>query len=160
MEEIWKDIKGYEGLYQVSSFGRVKSFLCSRVKILKPGESNGYAVVGLRKFNKSKTFLVHKLVAVAFLNHEPCGHRLVVDHIDDNKLNNRVENLQITTQRFNAYKTQAKYTSKYKGVYWNKSACKWMSSIYIGGKRKYLGLFTDEHEAHLAYQKKLLEVTE
>ena len=167
--EIWKDIPGYEGLYQVSSLGRVKSLsreICnskrcyiSKEKILKISISNnGYFKVNLFNFGIEKTFMVHKLVAMAFLNHKPNGYELVIDHINDNKLDNRVENLQIVTQRFNTYKTQGKHSSKHKGVYWCKNRKKWKSAIRINGEKKHLGSFKCELAASYAYQKALKEL--
>ena len=157
MEEIWKDIPEYEGLYQVSNLGRVKSLMFNKEKILKQANTNGYLQVRLCK-NKIKKFLVHQLVSMAFLNHKPCGFNLVIDHINDNPSDNRVENLQIVTQRYNCRKTQGKYSSQFKGVSWNKQKKKWHSLISMNGKRKFLGTFTDEYEAHLAYQNALKQI--
>ena len=157
--EIWKDIPGYEGFYEVSNLGRVKSLgndKTKKEKILKQNlDSTGYFIVGLRKDKKAKTIKVHQLVAMAFLNHIRCGHKLVVDHINDNQLDNRLENLQIITQRENTFKTQGNYSSKYKGVSKSKLDKKWRALIYINGKLKHLGTFTNEFDAHLAYQNKL-----
>ena len=97
MEEIWKDIEGYEGLYQVSNLGRVKSL--RRNIILRQGITrNGYEIVNLYK-NKSKYFLIHRLVANVFIpnpNNYP-----IVNHKDENKLNNCVDNLEWCTQKYN-----------------------------------------------------------
>lgn len=108
MEEIWKDIEGYEGLYQVSNLGNVKSLRkridkgkCHRYfdeKILKPIETNrGYLRVKLCKDRKIKKIRVHRLVAEAFIKRP----ELEVNHIDGNKKNNKVENLEWVTQREN-----------------------------------------------------------
>jgi len=168
--EVWKDIPGYEGLYQVSNLGNVKSLPKEWVsgkglvkkhngKILKGGTiSSEYITVQLYFNGNRKTYQIHQLVAMAFLNHIPNGHELVIDHINDNKLDNRVENLQIVTARFNCYKTQGKYTSKYKGVSWHKKSNKWVSQITINGMVKHLGLFNCELEASKAYQKALKEL--
>jgi len=159
MEEIFKDIPGYEGMYQVSNLGRVKSLKYNKERILKGAVNSGlYLSVCFCKCNKQKSMNVHQLVAVAFLNHTINGHKLVVDHINDNKLDNTLENLQIVTQRENAYKTQGKGTSIYKGVYWNKNHKRWYSRIAINGKEKYLGSFIDELKASEAYQNKLKEI--
>ena len=101
--EIWKDVKGYEGLYQVSNLGRVKSFRKSTKYgmpeeiILKPSMINsGYHVVSLYSPNKKKKkFQVHRLVAESFLSNKdnlPC-----VNHKDENKINNCSSNLEIIT---------------------------------------------------------------
>ena len=100
--EIWKEIKDYEGIYQISNLGRVKSFKYGKEKLLKNIiNSRGYYNVHLFKNNHREKKTLHQLVAFAFLNHTPCGMELVVNHKDLNKLNNRVENLEIVTQKEN-----------------------------------------------------------
>lgn len=157
--EIWKDVKNYEGLYQVSSEGRVKSLKFGKDRILKQSP-NGcvYLTVGLHKEGKQKTIKVHKLIAIAFLNHIPDGHKIVCDHIDNNKLNNRLENLQLITHRENTSKDKKGGTSQFIGVCWYKVAKKWRADIWINGKLKHLGLFTSELEASKAYQKALKSI--
>ena len=99
MEE-WKDIEGYEGMYQVSNQGRVKSLKFGKEKIRKCREmSNGYLVVGLCKEGKRTDKLVHRLVAEAFL---PNPNNLPqVNHKDENPSNNNVENLEWCTPKYN-----------------------------------------------------------
>ena len=159
-EEIFKAIPGYEGIYEVSDLGRVKSLKFGKEKILKCiKDSAGYYVVGLRKDNKTKTKKVHQLVAMAFLNHTPDGtQKLVVDHIDNNKLNNRLDNLQLTTNRENTSKDRKGCSSKFIGVSWFKRDNKWKASIYINGKLIHLGYFDTEEEASKAYNNKLKEI--
>jgi len=169
MKEIWKDIPGYEGYYQVSNLGRVRSL--DRVvngrwgntrfkgRVLKPFTSkNDYPQVDLWRDGRGGSMKVHKLVAMAFLNHKPCGYKEVVDHIDNDKTNNSLDNLQLITNRENTSKDKTGGTSKYVGVYWNKGAQKWQARIWIDGKRKSLGYFDDEYEAHLAYQNELSKI--
>ena len=155
-KEIWKEVKGYEGKYQVSNFGGIKSLKRSYVlrdRIIKPIlKKCGYFKVNLRKENEVRHISVHQLVAIAFLNHKPCGYKIVVDHIDNNPLNNNVDNLQLISQRENASKDRKGGTSKYVGVCWDKNNNKWMSSIYINNKSKYLGRFENEYDAYLAYK--------
>jgi len=157
--EIFKDIKGYEGLYQVSNFGNVKSLNFKRFgfeKILKFFyNTKRYQCVKLCKEGKLKTMRVHVLVAVAFLDHVPDGTtRIVVDHINNIKTDNRVENLQLISNRENISKDR-KGISKYTGVSWCKNYNKWCSKITIDGKSKTLGYFKNEIEASDAYQKAL-----
>lgn len=158
MEE-WKTIKGFED-YQISNLGRVKSFKRKKNNIMTPClDGGGYYKVTLRKNNKAKTKKIHQLVAIAFLDHKPCGLVLVVDHINEVKADNRLENLQIVTNRFNLYKSYQKRggcSSEYTGVCWDKTALKWKSSIKLNGKDKHLGYFTNELEASKAYQAALL----
>ena len=163
--EIWKDIPNYEGIYQVSNIGNVKSLgndKSRKEKILKLGnDGHGYYQVYLWKEGKQKTIKVHSLVAMAFLNHKPDGtHRIVPDHKDFDKSNNNLSNIELITQRENVerYHLSKKTSSQYTGVYWDKIANKWLTRIYIDGKKKHLGYFKDEYEAHLAYQKKLNEL--
>ena len=109
--EVWKDIQGYEGLYQVSNLGRVKSLgrIIDRLvygnywqeeRILKLHKTKyGYLMVELRKNKKPKNFLVHRLVAIAFiLNPE---NKPEVDHINANKADNNVNNLRWVTAKEN-----------------------------------------------------------
>lgn len=107
--EEWRDIKGYEGLYQISEFGKVKSLerkvngpkglRIVEEKILKPYIGTGYKKVHLSKSGKGKQISVHRLVATNFIR-EPVG-REVVNHIDGNKLNNHYSNLEWCTYREN-----------------------------------------------------------
>ena len=160
MEEIWKDIIGYEGLYQISNYGRVKSFKKSKEKILKNNVSkNGYYKVTLIKNKEATTKKNHQLVAIHFLNHKPCGMKLVVNHKDFNKLNNHVDNLEIVTARENTNLKHIKSSSKYVGVSWHKPLHKWRAQIEINKVKKHLGYFTNELDAHNAYQNKLRELT-
>jgi hypothetical protein len=154
-KEEWKPVKNYEGLYEVSSLGRVKSL--RRNKVMNVFfDSRKYIIVSLRKDSIKKTFRIHSLVAESFLNHVRNGKMdLVIDHINDNPSDNKVENLQIITQRENSCKTQGNYSSKYKGVCWYSRDKRWVSKIYIDKKTIVLGYFKCELAAHLAYQNKL-----
>lgn len=112
-KEIWKDIKGYENLFQVSNLGNVRSL--DKTITTKDGkivtykgrqfkneytDRDGYHKVGLTHCGKYKTVHVHRLVAIAFLG-EPNDKTLVVNHIDSNPGNNRIENLEWVTQQQN-----------------------------------------------------------
>jgi hypothetical protein len=168
-QEIWKDIPNYEGLYQVSNFGNVKSlerYVKGKIenrlqkenilsKRLVGDKGNQYYAVTLCNNKDRKQFKISVLVAMAFLNHIPNGYvGFTVDHIDNNPLNNNVNNLQVITKRENSSKDR-KGISKYTGVTFNKKSNKWRSQIWIDGKNKTLGSFDDELEAHRAYQKEL-----
>lgn len=95
-EEIWKDVAGFENLYQVSNFGRVKNH---KGLVLKPyTNNNGYECIKLAG-REQRNFLVHRLVAIAFIPTEQSN--LTVNHIDFNRLNNRADNLEWCSTRQN-----------------------------------------------------------
>lgn len=95
-DEIWRDIDGYEGLYQVSNFGRVKSFHRSEELILTPAyDKDGYYVLVLKRNGSKQNVKVHRLVATAFIPN-PDG-KPQVNHIDGNPQNNHVDNLEWVT---------------------------------------------------------------
>lgn len=153
--EIWKTIEGFED-YEISTFGNVKSKKCGKERILKP-HLHKYCAVNLVNNSKTYSRYIHKLVAIAFLNHKPCGLKLVVNHKDFNRQNNHVDNLEIVTNRENTNKKHIESKSKYTGVFCNNSLKikKWFSTIYINKKRIHLGYFENEYNAHLAYQNEL-----
>lgn len=116
MEEVWKPIKGYEGIYEVSSYGRVRSleridtrpnprtgkamnFTTKQRIITNRNHPKGYKTVLLRKGGSSEQFLLHRLVARAFIPNPqnlPC-----VNHKDEDKTNNRADNLEWCSQQYN-----------------------------------------------------------
>lgn len=108
MEEIWKDVVGYEGLYQVSNLGRIvgcerkisnNHILPRKLKSLKRKKTGYYGTSIVNSKGESKNVLVHRLVAMAFI---PNPHKYPqVDHIDGNKANNNVENLRWCTAKEN-----------------------------------------------------------
>lgn len=110
MKEVWKDIQGYEGLYQVSNLGRVRHLPYTikwggKLEHRPLKESNqhkntgGYCIVVLSKNSKSKQFLIHRLVAQAFI---PNPDNLPeVNHIDEDKTNNKVDNLEWCDRKYN-----------------------------------------------------------
>jgi len=150
---IWKDITGYEGRYQVNNIGQVKSLVSN--KILQHSYSVGYPMVSLSKNGKGKSFKIHQLMAVEFLGHKPNGSTIVVDHINNDRTDNRIENLQLITHRTNGTKDQKNGSSQYTGVAWDNYAQKWKSQIRINGRSKHLGSFKCELPAASAYQKAL-----
>ena len=103
MIEIWKDIEGYENLYQVSNLGRVKSLNYNHTgkeKIMKAKKDKGYLRVQLYKDGKPKFYSVHRLVATSFL---PNPNNLSqVNHIDEDKSNNIVDNLEWCSAKYNS----------------------------------------------------------
>ena len=101
--EEWRPVKDYEGLYEVSNLGRIKSLCAGRWKstmLRKPCPTvNGYLAVMLRKSGKARLITIHRLVAIAFLDN-PEGLR-EVNHKDEDKTNNRADNLEWCTRKYN-----------------------------------------------------------
>jgi len=173
MEE-WRDIPEYEGYYQASNLGRVRSldrtveFSDGRKRFYKgkiiKGSLNedGYRQTTLRGDDIGRSFMFSQIIAVAFLGHEPNGHELVVDHINGDKSDNRVENLRIVTQRDNSStcfrSNEESFSSGCVGVDWNENASKWRALIYHDGVQTHLGCYDTEIEASNAYQLALSKI--
>ena len=98
--EVWRDIEGYEGMYQVSDKGRVRSMKFGKVKILKPSkDGGGYIFVYLCKNGKKKMCKIHRLVAQAFIHNTNSLPQ--INHKDEDKTNNKVENLEWCSAKYN-----------------------------------------------------------
>ena len=111
MKEIWKDKKDYEGHYQVSNWGRIKSIKFGKERILKQNIRCGYYYVNLYKNNIKKQYPVHRLVAEAFIDNP--DNLFQVNHKDENKTNNNVDNLEWCTNEYNInYGTRTERCSK------------------------------------------------
>lgn len=98
MKEVWKTIEGYEGLYEVSSLGRVRSLNYNRkseTKLLSIANHNGYLRICLSKNNEKTNLFIHRLVAKTFIPNPE--NKRQVNHIDGDKTNNNVNNLEWTT---------------------------------------------------------------
>lgn len=154
MTEVWKPIIGYEGSYEISNLGKAKSLKNGRVKILKPRlDDRGYPMAGLYN-GEMKNHKIHTLVWDHFGDKPRNGHKLQVDHIDGNKNNSRIDNLQLLTSRANSTKRSIQNGTKYPtGVYYNKQKKKFQAQIRINGKTKSLGRYLTIDEASSAYQK-------
>lgn len=104
-EELWIPLCGYEGNYEISNFGKVRSLEREGSKggIMAYGINNqGYPIVTLSKRGKRKTFRVHRLVAENFMTNDEPKTKNQVNHINEDKLDNRVENLEWVTPKYNA----------------------------------------------------------
>lgn len=98
MKELWKDVPGYEGLYKVSNVGNVSSLYSGRL-LRKRISTNGYYVVDLTKDHSKSTHRVHRLVALAFI--PAVDGKPIINHIDGDRLNNSISNLEWCTQSEN-----------------------------------------------------------
>lgn len=171
--EEWRDIPEYEDYYQVSNLGNVRSL--DRWVVYSNGRkqfykgraiegyvNKGYRKTGLSKDNTARTYSFSQLVAMAFLGHELNGNTLVVDHINGDKSDDRLENLRIVTNRTNVttcFRADRKsLSSRYEGVIWRGDRSKWQVKIQFNKKTIYLGYFTDEFKAAKAYQSALSEI--
>ena len=159
--EIWKNIPGWEGFYQASSFGRIKSLdriiphgrgykYTVRGMLLKAQPwRRGYLQVRLLRSGTGITCRVHQLVAICFMGHVPDGHTVVVDHKNNIKTDNRLCNLQITTSRHNNTKDKLG-KSGYTGAFENPCGT-FTAKIRTNGKTTHLGVFETAEAAGDAY---------
>lgn len=160
-KETWKAIPNFEGLYEISTKGRVKSFVYNHKKIeriINPHKCGvkrrNYNQVTLYKKSLKYTKRIHWLMAVTYRGHTE-GDGMVVDHVDNDYLNDNLENIQLLTIRQNTSKDRKGGTSKYIGVHKAKGTKKWKAVIGIDGKNEALGSFNNELDASKAYQDRL-----
>jgi hypothetical protein len=153
-KQIWKDISGYEGLYQVSNTGKVRSLNyrhTGKTKVMKPSTNKlGYKCVNLCKDGKRKIYFIHRLVALAFIpnpNNYP-----IINHKDENPSNNAVWNLEWCTYEYNNnYGNRNKKLSE--AIKGKKHSEETKRKISEGIKGKNLILHIDiQHQAQLKKQ--------
>ena len=170
--EVWRDVPNYENYYQVSSLGNIRSLdrivnhpkshkLTLKGRNLKPSltTKKKYYQVILSRDGKLSTFLLHSLVLLTFKGQKTDGDVLVVDHINNNPLDNRIENLQLIPVLQNTLK-DVRGVSKYLGVCFEKGRKKWKSQIMRNGKKYSIGYYDTEKEASDAYQLKAKQLKE
>ncbi len=158
---------GFETNFLVTKCGRVKKIRVDWLKIkldnlgeidfsLKKKHPNGYlyAKVQIKSLGR-KTLQIQQLIASAFLGYNWNGHKLVVDHINSVKHDNRVENLRLVTNRENCSKEKSNLRDLPTGVYYFKKTNKYVSNITINGKKVHLGYFTNIQLAYMAYKNKV-----
>jgi len=165
--ERWKDISGYQGLYKVSSWGKVKSLdrihTCERFtrkikgKIIKGCLTpNGYLCPNLYRDSMSQKYSMHTLVWDHFGNRPRNGMKLLVDHVNNVKTDNYILNLQLLTAREHMIKHKVNKTGltgvtlRSNGTYY--------ATIQLNGKTKNLGSFETPEKASNAYQIELLKI--
>jgi hypothetical protein len=168
MKEVWKNIQKYEGYYQISNLGRLRSvdrvikYKNGRLNKHKGREKNvkeyktAYRIAILSKENKQKGFKISRLVAKHFIknpNNYPC-----VNHIDGNKHNDRKENLEWCTYSYNnlhAFNNGLIKHSGIRGIIWDKNRLKWYAYLSRNNKDYFIGRFLNKEEAIKAREKYL-----
>ena len=150
MIEEWRDIKDYQGLYSVSNFGEVKSHRTG--KILKPATNHkGYLIVQLSVLGCKVNYRIHRLVAETFISNPE--NLPEVDHINMDRQDNIVTNLRWVSGSTNTRNRNVcrEATSQFNGVLFNKKTGRYISQIWFNRKTHYLGSFTEETAAALAF---------
>ena len=166
--EEFRDVPNYEGHYQASTFGRIKSLkirdgICEKI-ISSTLHWRGYCVITLGSSNtvkKKKQHRTHRLIASTFLPNP--GNKPDVNHIDLIKTNCCAWNLEWITKRRNSIHYHSsdisfKASSKYIGVRWHQRTQNWDARITLNKKSIFLGYFDTDTDAHNAYQKALKEI--
>lgn len=158
MEEIWKDIEGYEEMYQVSNLGRVKGLertiirkdgkpLTIEEQILKPSlDSRGYYFVSLTKNKQPKNYRIHRLIAEAFIPNP--DNKPEIDHINTVPTDNRIENLRWVTHKenMNNQTTISKMSNSQQGKHLTQETKEKISkSLKDNPSKPWLGKFGNEH---------------
>ena len=146
--EVWKEVVGYEGRYEVSNMGKVKSLITN--KIMRTCVSKkGYRVASLYRAGEKKTrnYLVHKMVMDSFVG-ELEGFQ--VNHVNGDPSDNRLQNLEYVTPRENI-NHRLLNNKNLRGTYKQTWSGRYSAAIKIKGKRKNLGTFDTEKQAHDAY---------
>jgi len=151
-KEIWKDIIDYEGLYQISNLGRVKSLSRKIINSRRKGyikerilkfalNSDGYKYICLHKNNKGYTHRIHKLVAIMFINN--INNKSEVNHIDGNKQNNNVNNLEWCTRKENILHGYKNNLYKYKGHLKKYSEMRRIKVVQLSKNNKIINIFNN-----------------
>lgn len=156
MNEEWKDVIGFEDYYQVSDKGRILSKRTMKIRA-KSIQKNGYDTVTFWVNGSCKTKTVHSVVAEAFIGPRPEG--LDIDHIDNVRCNNCIENLRYISRSENVKKS---FNGKRKGVSkmrkQKSTPQRWRADIWLNGKRHYIGSWDDKNKAHDAYKIKHIDI--
>ena len=148
-EQVWVGVEAYDGQYEVSADGQVRSLKRRMPRLLKQHVVRGYRCVNLcMPKQRQVKWRVHRLVALMLLPAADDEHRTLVDHVDGDRLNNHVSNLRWVTPRENCLNRRpVGGSSEVKGVARHKATGKWEAYISDHGQRHYLGLFAEEAAA-------------
>lgn len=156
--EIFKDIPDYEGMYQISTFGRVKSLKrknCPYERIIKPFlHGKGFYQMNLSKKGKVSNYRISVLLAITFLDHKPDGNKTVIVYKNGDPSKCQLSNIELRSYRDNSYSSKNK-SSKYRGVYYSKKKKRWIAQISNNSKIIRLGSFKEESVASEYYENAL-----
>lgn len=156
MDEIWKDIAGYDGKYKISNYGSLKGYWREERNLHPSLDKDGYKKCVLCKGDGTKkTFRICILVWDTFKNDSRNG--LQIDHIDEDKQNDFIDNLQLLTSRQNTAKGKQKYRIFPTGVH-RTGTTKFRAIIYTNGKNRNLGFYGCPLLASIAYQNALAQL--
>ncbi len=158
--EEWRPVSGYDGLYEVSSLGRVRAtgprpktsrhqIDSARIAMKLRQDKDGYSRVSLTRDHKKRGWFVHRLVLTAFCPSQESPRN--IDHINGDRADNRVVNLRGATSRQNNYNRAGLSRCGVKGVELNKG--RFLANITILGKKVYLGSFSTPEDAGKAYDR-------
>jgi hypothetical protein len=154
-EEEWRGVRGYEGVYEVSSQGRVRRVGCAQGAtpglVLKPQLHNGYRQVALRQRGGAKTFKIARIVAAAFI--DGFTTELEVDHINGCPADDRAINLRSATSTENKRNTKAHHDNRLgvKGVFYDSKNRRFVATISVNHKKIWLGRHRTLQGAASAY---------
>lgn len=145
--EIWKDIPLLNSNYEASNYGKIRHRKFK--KVLQPNvDRYGYEYIGISISGVAKSFKVHRLVCYAFIGVSD----MQVDHINNNKLDNKLSNLRYCTAIDNVQKARALKFTNIQNINFHKQKKKFIARITIKGKRIQIGAFTTQEEAIEAYK--------
>jgi hypothetical protein len=158
-----KPLKNYENLYYITDdlkiFSVARKGTSGNEIIPQMNTKNGYLRVSLSKDNKRKKVMLHRIIAENFIPNP--NNYTIVDHINGNKLDNRIENLRWCSQaentRFDNHKIRSNNTSGFRGISFDKRCSKYQTEISFDGKRIYVGKFDtlemaiQERNKHIMY---------
>ncbi len=156
INEEWRSVSGFAN-YQVSNIGRIRNVKTERILKITVN-SNGYWRVSLYKGGETADFLVHRLVALEFIEN-PEG-KSYIDHIDRNRLNSCINNLRWVTRSQNhmSMTKSLNKTSIFKGVSFSKYHDKWHCRVKINGKHQHLGYLKNEKDAAKKYNEVAIQL--
>lgn len=144
--ETWKSLPNYENRYAISNYGRIKNIKNRRMRVSSVNH-NGYAVITLKTNGIPKTYKIHILVWEVF--GDTPRKNLTIDHIDNDKTNNHIDNLQLLSMRDNIVKAKNFYKKSGLPTGVSRKNSKYQSALTVDGRSYYLGVFNCPTAAYI-----------